>query len=425
MKEPKLRPAPRKTQRRWRIPPALMHGSEVFEGLGVLDDLPGETGLVLWQSLRDANLWAEAEDRRAGLFAADAEPARAAALESAGSPAELATALGMLSRMVGDPAGIAAEEVAAACHEISRWADGKALLSTALAFAQAAALAEPTDAAAACTVGRLARRAAEYNRAETWYRRTVALARQSGDWATYSLAFVGLGNLYSQRGNLPSARRFHLRALRAARRNTLRELEGMALHEMFGIAIEAGNRREAEGLARAAFEAWGPGHKRLPRLAHDVAYYWTTRGHFGRALPVFQSLLPHFPEPAMRLLVLADIARAAGGARDSATFVDAWVEAGELLHGREVREAAARALLDLAHGAASLGAWDKAESAARDAISVATERGESRIVMAAEALMESARRHSAVATSDTEPAEIAAAADALAGDFVRSLTAVA
>ncbi|HEX8429947.1 MAG TPA: hypothetical protein VF625_01625, partial [Longimicrobium sp.] len=90
-----------------------------------------------------------------------------------------------------------------------------------------------------------------------------------------------------------------------------------------------------------------------------------------------------------------------------------------------VREAAARAFLDLAHGAASLGAWDKAESAARDAISVATERGESRIVIAAEALMESARRHSAVATADTEPAEIAAAADALAGDFVKSLSTVA
>jgi hypothetical protein len=29
----------------------------VFEGLSVLDELPGELGLVLWQTLRDCMLW--------------------------------------------------------------------------------------------------------------------------------------------------------------------------------------------------------------------------------------------------------------------------------------------------------------------------------------------------------------------------------
>ena len=104
------------------------------------------------------------------------------------------------------------------------------------------------------TTGRLARRRAEYARAETWYRRSIALGRQSGDWATYSMAFGGLGNLYMQRGKLSTARRFHLRALRAARRHSMRGLHGSALHDLAVLASEAGRVVPVARLAEALWD---------------------------------------------------------------------------------------------------------------------------------------------------------------------------
>ena len=423
MRQRKFKPPQRKTQRRWRVPPALTQGSDVFEGLSVLDDVPGELGLVLWQSLRDALLWSDADPAtRGGLFAPGAEPARVAALMAAGVPDEIEQPLSVIAGLLGSPAATREESVALACRRISQWADASGRLATALAFAQAAALVTPGDSAAAYNVGRLARRRAEHARAESWYRRTIALARQSGDWPTYALSFVGMGNLYVQRGNFPAAKRFYVRALRAAGRNSLHEIEGMALHEMFGVAIETGAVREAERLAREAFEKLHPGHARIPILAHDVAYFWITQGHFARAQRVLECLLPYFPVPATRLALLGNLARAGGGAGDAGSYLRASDEARALLAGRETEEMAGRALLDLAHGAASLRRWDQAEEAARQALDVATRRQEAKIRLSAEALLESARRHSLVAV---EPAvqdpEVVQAADALAADFVHSL----
>ncbi|HEX8360637.1 MAG TPA: hypothetical protein VF613_11030, partial [Longimicrobium sp.] len=299
MNEPRLRPALRKTLRRWRIPPVLTRGPEVFEGLAVLDEVPG---VALWQALRDATLWAEAApELRPHLFHRLAEPAWTA-------PApELAAPLAELAVLSRDPGGCDRAAVAQACGEIAAWADGRGHLATALAFAQARALSAPTDAAAAYEVAQLARRRAEDARAETWYRRTVAVARQRGDWATYTRAFLGLGTLHASRGKITAARRFHMRAFKAANRNTLRELEGSALHKLFSLAADAGHRREALRLARAALELYGPAHPRTPRLAHDVARHWLAVGHPSRALAVLRALLPRATDPALRLPVLADL----------------------------------------------------------------------------------------------------------------------
>ena len=121
MKTRRFRPAPRKTQRRWRVPPALTHGDDVFEGLSVLDEVPGEAGLVLWQSLRDAMLWASAPpETRSGLFAEGAQANRMAAVLSTAVPSALEPALSMLARMVGEPDTMTEEAVALACREVSQ-----------------------------------------------------------------------------------------------------------------------------------------------------------------------------------------------------------------------------------------------------------------------------------------------------------------
>jgi hypothetical protein len=403
MNESRLRPARRKTLRRWRVPPVLTRGPEVFEGLAVLDEVPG---VALWQALRDATLWAEAApELRPGLFHRAARPAAAA-------PApELAAPLAELAALARDPGGRDPGTIAQACRDVAKWAEENGHLATALAFSQASALSDPADAAAALEVARLARRRAEEARAETWYRRTVAVARQCGDWATYSRAFLGLGTLHARRGSLAAARRFHMRAFRAANRNTLHDLEGSALHKLFSLASDAGHRREALRLARTALELYGPAHPRTPRLAHDVARHWLAAGHPSRALAVLRALLPRATEPALRLPVLADLARAAAATGDAHAFMDAWNEAWELAHAAS--DPPARAFLALARAAASLGAWEKADAAARQAQRAAGD---------AESLLDSiARRAPAIITPAPEPDDLALTAATLARDLAAAL----
>jgi tetratricopeptide (TPR) repeat protein len=424
MQTRKFRVPQRKTQRRWRVPPALKRGDEIFEGLGVLDEVSGERGLVLWQSLRDALLWAEAhEDERTALFASDAERSRMAMILSSHPAPELEEPLGALARMLGEPERISEEMVALACRRVSQWADDEGLLTTALAFAQATATVTPGDPGSAFAVGKLARRRAEYARAETWYRRTIALARQIGDWTTYSQAFLGLGSMYQQRGNLPAARRFLIRSMRAAQRNSLHAIEGMALHDLFAVAGEAERYEEAQQYARAAYEAYGPHHAAIPRLAQDVAYWWLSQGHFAEALPVLESVLPHFVQAGDRMTVLGSIARAAGGLGQRDRFREAWEAAHDLLRTTAADERAAQGLLDMAHGAASLGLWDKAETAAREALETGSRRNEARIRLIAESIMESVRHHRAVEIrrNTTRGGAPVAADPLLAEEFVRSL----
>lgn len=406
-----------------------MHHDDVFEGLSVLDDVPGEVGIVLWQSLRDVGLWSGApREERAVLFAAGSGANRMASLLAAGVPAGLETPLATLARMTDDPAGAREENVALACREISQWLDERSLLASALAFAQAAAGAAVGDAATAFSVGRLARRRAEYARAETWLRRTVALARHSGDWHHYSRAFISLGTLYLQRGNLPVARRFLQRALRSARVHGMRDLEAYALHDLFTLSGEGGNVREANDYAREAMDAYGPGHTRLPMLAHDVATFWTSQGSFARAVPVLRSVLQHFERRADRAVVLSVLARAAGGAGDRLTFRSAWEETTEVLRTERMEEMEAEIWLEMAHGAVSLGEWDNAAEAASNALELATRRNQGKTRLTAEAVLDSVARHRTALDRAAVTASPAASeydpADALAEDFVRSLELV-
>lgn len=369
-------------------------------------------------------LWAcTAPPKRNDLFCPEAERRRVADLLSVGPDAALAAPLGVIAALVGRPDRIRAEQVALACRHISHWAEGRGALATALAFVQAAAFACPGDASAAFKVGQIARKRAENARAESWFRRTIALARQAGDWASYSLAFLGLGTLYMQRGSFPTARRFYLRCLRAARRHSLREIQGGACHDLHVIATASGNAAEAEQYARAAFNAYGPTNSRIPKLAHDVAYFWLTQGYFTRALSVFQALLPHMKGADDQIVVLPNIARAAGGAGEREIFEEAWQQFHQTAPQTEKSEGRAEALLELARGAMSLSEWERAEAMARDALQVAQERREARIEIMTEALLEAIcheRRVETVTQPAAEPSTLEQG-DALAQDLVRSL----
>ena len=399
---------PRKPRRRWRwhVPPALVHGNETLEGTDMLEEFSGAVGMALWQSARDVTLWAGAREpqERAGLDAAVDAPLRT------------------LLRICRDPEAITEDEVLSACRDISDWAEGQEKLATSITFAQAGALAAPTNAAAGFRVGQLARRKAEYARAESWFRRVIGLGRQAKDWASYSEAFLGLGELYTQRGNLPAARRFHVRGLRAARRHGLRDIQGRALHNLFMLSGD-GSPQEALDYARNAFKAYGPSHPRLPVLAHDLAYFWMQRGRFAQALSVFQALVPLMATPEERMRAVADTGRAAAGAGNRVLFDGAWDDVWSSAGDWHARAATAQALLDLARGAANLKDWPRAERAATYARELASRREEAKVVMEADALLDNVTRKRNLdavqpATNDTkEEAE----SDVLAADLLRTL----
>jgi tetratricopeptide (TPR) repeat protein len=418
----------RKPRRRWRwhVPPALVHGNETLEGTEMLEEFSGAVGLVLWQSIRDVTLWAGAREpaERTELFQPAANADRLRQLDQAGIDAAIDAPLRTLARISADAAAMTEEEILAACRDVATWADAQEKLSTAIAFAQAGALAAPANAAAGFRVGQLARRKAEYARAESWFRRVIGLGRQAKDWASYSEAFLGLGELYTQRGNYPAARRFHVRALRAAKRHGLRDIQGRSLHALFVIASDT-NPGEALEFARQAFRAYGPTHARLPMLARDLAYFWMMRGRFAQALAVFQALAPHLATPGERMLNTADSGRAAGGAGSRPDFDRAWDEVWSFAGEWHTRPNAAQALLDLARGAASLKDWSRAERAASTARDVATRREESRVALEAEAVLDQVTRKRGIEGA-TEPAggeQEEADTEGLAADLLRTLSA--
>lgn len=421
----------RTPSRRWHIPPPLIHGTETLEGGSILQEWGSEIGVLLWQASRDVTLWATTEpEARDQLFSARpdvlVEQQRERLLEGQDDP-RLLVGLRTLGQLSNGAAGMRDDQVARACRQLSEWCDDHGRLGSALAFAQSAALAARGDATAAFWVATIAGRLNDHARAEAWFRRAVGLARQSRDWRMYSRAFGGLGNLYIRRGNLPAARRLHTRALRGARRGGMRREQAAALHDLFAVAVESGNSAEAERFARLALEAYGTRNRRVHVLAHDVAYFWMDHGHFTRALPVFQAVLPLIDRPVERLFVLANVVRAAGGIGDAAIAESTAAEVDGLIGESELEQGIARAMLEVARGFLSLGQLERAGTAAQHAIDSAAAFRESKVRFAAEALLNEISERS-VALPATRAATAGAetsTADQLAADFVRTLEVIA
>ncbi|HEV2150493.1 MAG TPA: tetratricopeptide repeat protein [Longimicrobiaceae bacterium] len=424
MKTTKPKSGSRRAPRPVRVPPPLTRGDEKFEGSSVLSEFEGEFGILLWQSLRNVLLWAATDPaRRKGLFSAGAEERRRVKLLSADMDDALRGPLAVIARLLADPAGADRRRVAAACQRIGEWAEKNDKTATSLAYIQAAALTAASDARLSYSVGRIARERAEYPRAETWFRRAILLGRQSGDWESYALAFGGLGNLYLQRGNLPAAHKSFLRAYRAAKRKGLRNVQGMALHDLFVVAVKRQQVRDAEELAASALRAYGPNHALLPVLAHDVAVFWMDQGIFAPALTVLTALQTHFPRAGMHARVLAHIAKAAAGIDDRKRFEEAWSAAASLAGGAGPVEKVAWVYLALAEAAAMMQEWDRTIDAAKRAILLADAREETQVKDQAEAWLVQANEEQSARTavkSDMDP-WVQDHADSLAVNFARSL----
>ena len=426
-----------RNSRPWVIPPGLLMMDEPFEGFLVLDEVHSELGVLLWQCLRDVDLWAgtPAEVRR-DLFNPNAIEQRLERIAEETDPeSSVRTMLDLMARVLDGPGAPRPAELSEACESLSRWASDQGWPRTALAFAQRSALAAPELAGPAYLVGMVARRGADYRRAETWFRRALALARRNRDWKYYGLAHLGLANLHMQRGDAPSARARLLRALRAARRYGVWSVRPFALHDLFCIAANGGDRDQAEMYARAAFRSYGRRHPRLPALAHDVAWFWMLQRHYGRALEMFRAVLRHVPRPPERMVVLANIARSAAGLGDAEGYESAWKEVWRIVENRADTERVAEAMISLAHGAYSLREGTRMEMSASLALRVATRRHEAQERLAAEDLLNRARNLKArrrrgapmppvAPPVEPEPGAEPSSADQLHDDLVEALLEV-
>ena len=421
MPMPSSRPAAPAAKRRTRVPPALTRGPEAMPALGIVEEVGGELGVLLWRCARDVVLWASTPPaRRSGLFTGTAAERRTQQLDALSVDPELAAPLAVMARVLESPAAIPERLLVNACRRLALWAEQQGHLATALEFTQAGALVALESAALAYAVGRLARRRAEYDRAESWYVRGIVQARRAGEHRVYARAYAGLGTLYFQRGNLPAAKRAFLRCLKAAARHGHADLQGTAYHDLFITELETGAGPECEVLAERALTAFGSNSGAVARLAFDVAYHWILLGRFADALRVAQALSPHFDGAGERALVLSMIARSAGGAGDRATFGWAAERLEALLQTGAGADSVPRALLGLAYGAASLADWPEALRFAQAATAAARERSEGKILIMAEAALESIQRHAAL-----DERAASTAVSSLAERFVDALAAPA
>ncbi len=247
------------------------------------------------------------------------------------------------------------------------------------------------EAAEAYEEGRKARRENDYERAVERFTTAARLAGRAEEWECRVSAIGSLGVTYRLRGNYPFAKRTLMRALREVRRHEVRSMEGIIYHELFRLAVEIHDEANALRLAQAAHLAYGPGHSKQWKLTHDVAAHWTVTGDFSRALPVLDALLSSATDHVDRLVVSANVARAAGGAAMLQRFTAAADQVRTLLDVPGAAEFSPACLLAIAYGARSLRLWTTAEENATLAWRRASEQRQARIRLEAEAVLDSLR----------------------------------
>jgi tetratricopeptide (TPR) repeat protein len=288
---------------------------------------------------------------------------------------DLAAPLAVLAATVQTPERDADRSRAAwACMCIAEWALDRGARRTAIAYTQLAALVAPRNARYAWLAARLLFDTGRFRDAEPWYRRAHRVAIWTDDWEGQARSLNSLGLSYYERGKYPLAKRHYHRAIKVAQRRNLRQLEGMATHNLFAVHSEAREIEAAEHYAARTFELYGPGHPRLLELVADIDAFWNEQGHYQRSLPVFRGLERRFTEAEDRARILCRMARAAGGIGDRETFLFAWQEV-ETLTDRIGAALAADALYECGVGAASLGDMERAKSALSRSLAIASAQG--------------------------------------------------
>jgi len=220
-----------------------------------------------------------------------------------------------------------------------------------------------------------------------WFRRAVRLARLSKAEKAeidFAIAHLGWGNLVSDLGRFAEAEHHATKAYRAAMRRGRRSLAASAYHDLMTIAIHTERFEEAASFAANAVAFYRSDHPRLAALAHDVAFLWGKLGYFSSAAPLYEAVLSFISLQVERVVVLANLARAAGACRDRLRYERAFQAVEKLTqNGASIP---ASAFYHLAEGCRSFEEWERAERYCGLALANAKERGNALIVAQAEKL---------------------------------------
>lgn len=331
----------------------------------LLDEVQGDLGFALWRVLTDAMLWVESQVPAHELFWTPS---------SATEPdhPELSPLLRVLSTVAVGTANIERGTLAGAAAGLWDWAEKRELRHTALLFAELAARFEPQSPERASTAGRLCRPLKDPVRGTRWYLRATRLARMANSDSDFAVAHLGWGNMESELGRLSKAEFHATKAFRAALRVGRHGLAASAYHDLLTIKIHTEKLADAWAYARSAVASYRVDHPRFPALAHDIAFLWGKLGYHSSSLPVYIAVLPTMKRKRERLIVLANIARAAAASHERLYFMRA---SGEILQAmREGYDVPATALYHLAHAYQTYEEWVQAEQLAEHAQTGATGR---------------------------------------------------
>jgi hypothetical protein len=262
---------------------------------------------------------------------------------------------------------------------------------TALHFAEAAALADPTSARAAAVAGVACTDQAADQRAEMWLVRAIHVARRTRSWEWHARAYLRLGALYYELGDTRRARRAHHRARASAMWSGHHTYAAHAEHNLLLVACVDGTFRAGAEHARNALEVYTAGFPRLPHLAHDVAFLLTCYGAHADALAILDVALPFFTQPWERMAALGTVARAAGGTRRRERHSEAVTDV--LLLESVAETHAAGALVLCAEGAALLGEDERAHRLATRALDRARRRREREVQRRVQRVLDGVHTH--------------------------------
>jgi hypothetical protein len=273
-------------------------------GLDVLNEVDDELGLVFWRAVRDVFVWSSTpQELRADLSQPPTQGVSARFAAASRAAPALAEPIEQFALFARSGHLVDARALADACHAVYQWADEQGLMRPALHFAEAAALADPTDPARANFAARMCRREVMDQRAVTWYYRAFVLAKRVRNEQEQLYALLGCGSLNRDLGRAKEARRFTLKAARLAGRTGRHREAAEAAHDLMLMDSERGALPAATQHATRA-EAWYPvHHPRFPYFAHDFAFLLVRARNYGVAHALLEKAIPLFHRANERVLV--------------------------------------------------------------------------------------------------------------------------
>jgi len=372
MGEPRIPPPPPRARRRERE---------------ILGELPNVAGLVLWQDVRHLRDWAESSPEvRGDLFNPPTKNVLAKRREARASVPELGGPLDTFAALKASPLESNPAVVGTACERIVEWALTHDYTQTAIEWAEVAAVVDLENPKLANLAGRVNRNANDYERAEVWFKRGIALAREQDNVVERFWGHVGYGKLCKELSRVKDARKHLNRASALARKKGPPSLAASAQHDICALLMVRGRLTEAAARARRALALYPKSDPRLPFFGADVALMLVLTRRYAAAIRVLRVVLRVVQQQSARTAILALAARAFAGAGEPEEAAVFRQRALKLLSKHPSMEGVTRWHLGDAHRLA--GNWEGARAEAEASLAFAKAQNDRETARMAQILLQ-------------------------------------